>query len=505
MEDTKRLTEKEVENYAYQFVKETQNYLNNYRGIISLNPFLQNELMKSLYSNPVRYKKEDIEKMIADPKHHEKALRDLSEYIYNKIMSLKRISHYFGNMLEFDWYLEPINADLDSMRTSAFKRAYKKCLEFIDKIDVKYTYPKIMNVVMLQDTFFAFMRKNDDYIVYQQMPSDYCMITYENELGYGYDFDCSYFMRPGVDIDEYDPIFKEYFEEYRKTDGFKYGYPFWIRLNNDIAPVFKFDTNRASSTPPFLGAFTDAIEIEDYKQIYKKNAEIQTTKLLINKIPMKKESNVHTKDNFAIDAKTAGIFNNIIKESIPEMIISITSPLEAELLDFNKQGSSKNNIVEEAYSIFFDGVGTSSTLFGDNPTGKTGIRSSQKTDEYFVKHMYKQFERHLNYHLNKISNKFKFRIHFEGTMWDREERFERAFKMVSIGAPLTYLAVANGKTPTEIENMTNLERAMGLKDNLQLVESIHTASPKSGRPKSDDDKLTDDGEASRDNEVNENY
>lgn len=499
------LTDKELENFAQSFVKASQNMMGTlFYNPLVLSPFLQNQIIKDLNSNPYRFSREQIERMLSNPKNAEEALRELSEYLYYKIMHYKRVVNYFGGMLDFDWDIVPINATSGDMNTSAFKRSAMKAYEFVEKVNPKYAFNEIMQKTMLDGAGYYYMREHSDHVVFQQMPSDWAMIVGNTQVGYRYSFNLMYFLQMGVNIYEYAPEFLEYFEDYKVSA--EYGYPFWKPLDPTVAPVFKTDPYTATIIPPFAGSFVDANQIDTYKELFRNQAEIQTTKLLAAKLPLHKENNgVLNKDNFAIDAVTAGKFNALIQSALPQMIRSVISPFDVEVLDFSKDTQNKDNIVGVGEEAFYKSSGTSSDWFGGNPSTASAVRAAQRVDEYFVKSMYGQFERFVNYQLQQRTGKFKFRVEFCGTMWDRQERIETASKFAQFGGPVSKWALAAyGMNMKDFISITNFENAMGIKDIMKPVVSSHTQNMnEGGAPKKS--QVGDDGEHSRDNEVNSTY
>jgi hypothetical protein len=497
------------EQFAKQFAKAMNTVLNTPS---IFNPFWQNQILKDLSISGLKYDREKIKQMLADPKNNERQLRELSNFIFNYILQYKRLVMYYAEMLSFDWSLEPTNADKEDMSTKAFKKSYKKALEWLDEFDPKVEFRKVTNGIMLEDAKFYYVRESQNGIRLQEMPSSYCMISGYNDLGYQYSFNLTYFLKPGIDFNDFAPEFRDYYMEFvggtdyqSKKSGYDSGiYAYWKKLDPARAWVFKFDQNHAAISPPLSPLFLDAMEIVNFKELLKTKTSLDVYKLIINKIPLHKDGGKtgNKKDDFSITADTAGMFTQLMQATLPPGIKAITSPLEAEAIDF-AQADNKNSIVGLGNKEFWDTSGTSPVMFGEGQLNASGLQASIKTDELFVEHLYKQFERFVNFQLKQVTGRFRFRIKFEGTKFDRQERFERAIQAVQYGAPVSLLATSLGKTPQEFMNLIDFEESMGWKDRMKPLMSSHTTSGKEGgRPKQS--TVGDAGEQTRDDETNLN-
>ncbi|NLY47344.1 MAG: hypothetical protein GX053_15390 [Tissierella sp.] len=496
------LDDEKAENYYKSYQASIQNILNS--PFLYMNPFLKNQILQNINQNPVKLKKEQIEEIISNPKQNEKEIRQLSHFFYGYLLHYRRVIEYFAKLLTFDYQISPLDVKINNDEDKrTFKKNYEKAINYAEKFNFKQIFPEIMKGVLLEDAKFYYLRENKDYIVFQEMPSDWCLIVGRTELGYKYAFNMSYFLQSGANVYEYPPEFQDYFEEYRRSKEFKGSYPFWIELDPSVAPVFKFDDSHATILPPFMGSFVDGLDISDFKNLIKEDTLMKTIKLLVNEIPLWNDPKVHTQNPFKIDAQTAAFWNTMIQQSLPQMARSVTSPFKTEVYDFSDT-ASKDSLIGYAEDSYYRTIGTSPILFGEKVTTATAIRASQTVDESFVSHMYKQFERFVNYHMSKLSGKYKFKIKFEGTIWDKQERFEKALKSANVGMPVSALASANGYSPKEFMSIVEMENILDIKSKLMPLMTSYTMSDNnSGRPESNDEELTESGEKTRDLETND--
>lgn len=483
-----------------------------------MNPVLQNEILKSINMYPQKFDRSKIIELLQNPKANERALRELAQFIENNVHQFKRLVYYFGGLLSFDWYIEPVLNSPEDLQSTAFWKAYRRVLDFVEKFNIKQTFSEVTRQMLREDAKFYYVRELGDRIVLQEMPSNYCMIDYKSEHGWKYSFNMTYFLQPGVLLENFPPEFRIYYESFmenkdkvitNKEAGVRAGYHngryfYWQQLPPDKAWVFKFHNEVAGIVPPLITLFLEAYDLLEYHELDRIDAKVRTYKIVHNRIPLMKDGKNSTSvDSFAITADFAKQFNAYMQAGLPEGVKAITTPFEqSESMDFNKSQSSKT-IYEQGNSKFWGAAGTNLGL--DRATVSL-VRNNQEVDYMFVKHLYMQFEDFLNYQIEKISGQYKFVIHLEGTEHNRQDRINNALKAAQYGFPKTWVAVAMGKTQRELMNLSMFENTIGIVDMLEPLSSSYQKSPNegAGRPPKTEAELGDKGEETRDVGSNEN-
>lgn len=487
-------------NYALEYAKSVNSATSN---SIFYNPIWQNELLKNINMSPAKYDRKTVEELISNPRSNEKALRDLAQYLENYIMQFNRLVHHYGSILTFDYFIEPTNADAEDMKSKAFKKCYQKVCDWLDSLNPKMVFPQITKMCILEDAKFYYVREVNGQTMLQEMPSAYCKIVNKTELGYQYAFNMYYFMQMGVNIDDYAPEFAQYYLDFIDGTDKNKGYMYWVTLDPSKAFVFKFDENRAGQTPPLMGLFVDSVEIAAYKNLLKTKTQLEVWKIILNKIPLHKdEKNGNKKDNFAIAADTAGKFSSLMQSTMPEGVKVVTTPLESETIDFS-DSQGKNDIVGIGQQHFYESAGSSPVLFGEKKSNGVGIKASIQTDENYVLHMYRIFERFVNFKLREVSGRFRFKITFPDiTRFNQKDKLDSYIQAAQYGFPRLLVAASLGLTPSQLVNLTNFENSLNLDSIMKPLLSAHTQSgkDKSGAPKKSD--VTDEGQKTIDNGSN---
>lgn len=516
-----KLTQEEF-NYFVEFAKTLtsmggMNYL--------LNPYISNQYLKNINMNPQFKDRDTVEKMVYNPKDNELGLRRLSEHLYNTQTPYKRLIHYFADMLKFDWYPIPINATEEDMKKDSYKKDWERMWQWFDKFDIKKEFKKILLGMMLEDAKFTYIRESELGIIFQEMPSDYCIVDAWSELGYLYSFNLLYFQQVGVDIRGFPPEFKKYYQnamDMLGSNNTKY-YPnirpemrngrwmYWQEISPDKGWVFKFHNNFAGLVPPFLGLFIDAIEIDTFKEMQKTKTALDVYKIIFGNIPRHKDGtnkSGNAKDDMALSPEMAANYMKLIKNSLPEGVDFKASPLEdLKSFEFNNS-ASKANIVGDAMKNFYKGAGADQALFNSDKPNASTMKASTRVDASFVERVYEQFNTFCTYQLSKITKKYKFKIVFEGTIFDEDERKEQALTLAQNGIITPKLASSNGMTLKEFVNGMNMMKVLGFPDNLTPIQSSYTLSAKNnkgGKPEGDltDSKVITDDAGSNINKKNE--
>lgn len=507
-------------NYFLEFAK-TLNTLNGMSYM--LNPYMSNQYLKRLNMNPQFQDRDTVEKMVYNPKENELGLRRLSEHLYNTQLPYKRLIHYFADMLTFDWYPIPINATEEDMKSPAYKKDWERMWQWFDKFNVKKEFKKILLGMMLEDAKFTYIRQNETSVTLQEMPSDYCIVDAFDStgLGYLYSFNLLYFQQIGVDIRGFAPEFRRYYKnamDMLSNNNKKY-YPniraemrngrwmYWQEISPDNGWVFKFHNQFAGLVPPMLGIFLDASDIDEFKALQKTKTSLDAYKIIFGTIPRHKDGSNksgNAKDDMALSPDMAANYMKLIKNALPEGVDFKASPLEdLKSFEFNNS-ASKTNIVGDAMKNFYKGAGTDQALFNSERPNASTMKASTRIDASFVEEVYNQFETFCTYQLSKATKKFKFKIKFEGTIFDEDERKEQALTDWQNGIITPQLPASRGMTIREFENSLNMMNALGIADKLKPIQTSSTLSNKDnkgGRPKQKE--VDTQGEVTRDAGSNE--
>lgn len=502
------------QTYVKDFARAMQRD-NIYNSIF--NPYILNEVLKNANMYPSAKTRTELLQMVHNPAKFERGLRQFCQYLYNVQMPFKRLIHYYSNMLTYDLSIYPINADEQDMKTDKFKRDYDRVWEFFSNFNHKKEFRQINIGMLLEDAKFMYVRTDEETnrITLQEMPVDYCLIDAKFPYGWLYSFDLQYFSRQGVDINGFAPEFKEYYDSYRKLVTDKIYTPniraeqrdgrwcYWQQINPSNSWVFKFHSTFAGLIPPLLGIFVDANEIDNFKNLQTSKTQLDMFKLLIGIIPTNKSKDSQLTDDLAISAEVAGQFNRLINDLMPDGVKFGTVPFE-DVKAFDFESTNKENVVGEALFNFYSSSGTDNALFNSNKPTSTTLTMSTKNDASFADIVYNEFSSFLDYQLQFITKKYKFKVKLEGSVYDREERFNRAINLAQYGIITPELPSAIGINEYELRTGMALMKEMGYQNLLVPLQSANTmtagtaTTSEAGRPEKKVEDLGESGVKTKD-------
>lgn len=491
-----------------------QNYL--------LSPQLLNASLKNLNMDGYNFSTDQIRKMVMSPHNFEQELRKLSYHYFNYIAIYKRNIEYKSTVLDFDW--EPIPYTLDGkpitqsdVNSNAFKRDYAEMTKFFNNFNVKQEFRKVLFNLLLYDTYYTSKRTYEDHIYLQELPSTHCMIDANSYLGYLFSFDLSYFMNSGVDINAYSPALRKKYNEVLKLKQSTYNpnlpqrngsWVYWLPMNPDDSWVFKFNNNFAGSVPPLLDMLIDYSKIDKFKELEEAKKQLEAYKVIFATVPrLTNNKSANKVDDFAISSKELGKFVAAVKHTLGSGVDFKAAPLENfKAFDFSPS-ASENDLLETEINNMLKESGTSESIL----TGGSSVSSNniyKLVTSEIIKSVYPQFSNFCEYQINKNTKKYKFKIKFVGTIFDREERRKAANEDMERGIITPSIFSSRGIQMTDAANISNMMYGLGYPDLFRPIKTASTMSSDEksigGRPQSNDNNLTESGEQTRNIGANDN-
>lgn len=508
-------------SYCTEFLKayNTQSYSGqNYM----LSPHLLNSTLKSLNMDGYNFSTEQIRKMVMSPHNFEQELRKLSYFYYNAISIYRRTIEYRSILLDFDWEPTPYKLDgkpisQSDIKSYAFKKDFAEMSKFFNSFDVKQEFSKVLFNILLYDTYYTSTREYDGHIYLQELPSTHCMIDANSYLGYLFSFDLSYFMNSGVDINAYSPsLRKKYGEVLRlKQNTYNPNLPqrngswvYWYGMLPDDAWVFKFNNNFAGSVPPLLDMLIDYSKIDKFKELEDIKKQLEAYKVIFATVPRLTNNRSGNKtDDFAISSTELGKFVAAVKQTLGIGVDFKAAPLEDfKAFDFSPSSSEANLLETELNNMLKQSATSDAILTGGTSVSSNNIYKLVSSE--IVKSVYPQFENYCEYQINKRTSRYKFKIKFVGTIFDREDRRKAANEDMERGIITPAIFSSRGIQMTDASNTLNMMYGLQFPEMFKPIKTASTMSSdeknSSGREKLSDNELSDSGEQTRNIGANEN-
>lgn len=487
-------------------------------------PELSNQVLLNLNNNALRPTYKKILTALANYKEQQHELQAFSEFMEKFDMIYARAVEYYSNLLAFDLRYSCINASEKDYEDGSFDRAKSYVNKFLTNFNYKSEFQKITKDVLRHETCYVWFRedlatgdKNPKFAI-QLLPQDRCKLTRYWENGLLFDFDMTYFLMPGVDINGYAPVFKKYFNmafiddtfqnyipsnQFNKVGNFAY----WMQTTpQEGAWVFKRDMSNFAEVP-FLAPFLKNVIRNDEIQKLQYDKDFQSAyAILAGEMRMFDNAKSGTqKDQFSVDPGTLGKLLSLVKSGLNNNVKLAAMPVEK--LSWLQYKDENPDMVSTYYkSSVAPAASASRLIYSTDKMSNLEIENALMSDYQVVAKLYLQFNTFLNYYVNRYlaSKRIKLRFDFcfEGSIFpfEREKRQKQIMDLAERGITLSPPAFASafGYTPMEFDNMLTESYYSDKWKKITPLVSIHTiGQSKGGRPQVDDGVLTPSGEANR--------
>lgn len=486
-------------------------------------PFLSNQLLTNLNNNPRLPSAESVKKALNDYKNSGEELQGFVEFASSFDMIFKRTLYSYANALSFDLQVTCKNAYTESdYQSDEYKKDRQTVDNFLTNFDYKKEFYNVLLNVLKRDTYFTWFRKTKTgnrgkmKFALQIMPQDYCMLTGYFEKGLLWSLNILYYMQPGVDLNGFDPsITKTYLRALETIDSYvpsaplndrKGSYAMWADVSPlDGAWAWKFDTSSFANNPFLSPYVANVLRSDEIGELQYNKDLIAASGILAGEIKLFDSAKSGTKANqFAIDPKTLGTFMSLVKKGLQSTIKAVAVPLE-NIKFFQFEDKNPNSYTNELTTTAGIGTGISRVIYSSDKMSNAELEAALNEVYQTMKPMYAQFNNFLDFYVNQMTSKYKFKFEFVGSnyQFERDARFDKMMKMADKGLVLNSSAWASavGMNPVTFDRMLAESKYTGWIDKYStLMLNANTSSYKDnegGRERKNARDLTESGEASR--------
>ena len=487
-------------------------------------PFLSNQLLTNLNNNPRLPSAESVKKALNDYKNSGEELQGFVEFASSFDMIFKRTLYSYANALSFDLQITCKNAYTESdYQSDEYKKDRQTVDNFLTNFDYKKEFYNVLLNVLKRDTYFTWFRKiktgnrGKMKFALQIMPQDYCMLTGYFEKGLLWSMNQLYWTLPGVDLDSYDPSLKRTYQRALENAELNYkpsaplnerngSYALWADVSPlDGAWCFKWATDNFANNPflsPYVANILRSDEIGELQ--YNKDL-IAASGILAGEIQLYDQARSGQKANqFSIDPKTLGAFMQKVKSGLNGVAKIAAVPL-ANIKYFQFEDKNPNSYTNELTTTAGIGTGISRVIYSSDKMSNAELEAALNEVYQTMKPMYAQFNNFLDFYVNQMTSKYKFKFEFVGSnyQFERDARFDKMMKMADKGLVLNSSAWASavGMNPVTFDRMLAESKYTGWIDKYsQMLLNTNTSSYKAnegGRERKNARDLTESGEASR--------
>ena len=486
-------------------------------------PSLSNQLLTNLNNNPRLPSAESVKKALNDYKNSGEDLQGFVEFASSFDMIFKRTLYSYANALSFDLQITCKNAYTESdYQSDEYKKDRQTVDNFLTNFDYKKEFYNVLLNVLKRDTYFTWFRKTKTgnrgkmKFALQIMPQDYCMLTGYFEKGLLWSLNILYYMQPGVDLNGFDPsITKTYLRALETVDSYvpsaplndrKGSYAMWVDVSPlDGAWAWKFDTSSFANNPFLSPYVANVLRNDEIGELQYNKDLIAASGILAGEIKLFDSAKSGQKANqFSIDPKTLGTFMSLVKKGLQSTIKAVAVPLE-NIKFFQFEDKNPNSYTNELTTTAGIGTGISRVIYSSDKMSNAELEAALNEVYQTMKPMYAQFNNFLDFYVNQMTSKYKFKFEFVGSnyQFERDARFDKMMKMADKGLVLNSSAQASavGMNPVTFDRMLAESKYTGWIDKYsQMLLNANTSSYKDnegGRERKKARDLTESGEASR--------
>lgn len=396
-------------------------------------PFLSNQLLTNLNNNPRLPSAESVKKALNDYKNSGEELQGFVEFASSFDMIFKRTLYSYANALSFDLQVTCKNAYTENdYQSDEYKKDRQTVDNFLTNFDYKKEFYNVLLNVLKRDTYFTWFRKTKTgnrgkmKFALQIMPQDYCMLTGYFEKGLLWSLNILYYMQPGVDLNGFDPsITKTYLRALETIDSYvpsaplndrKGSYAMWADVSPlDGAWAWKFDTSSFANNPFLSPYVANVLRSDEIGELQYNKDLIAASGILAGEIKLFDSAKSGQKANqFSIDPKTLGTFMSLVKKGLQSTIKAVAVPLE-NIKFFQFEDKNPNSYTNELTTTAGIGTGISRVIYSSDKMSNAELEAALNEVYQTMKPMYAQFNNFLDFYVNQMTSKYKFKFEFVGS------------------------------------------------------------------------------------------
>lgn len=463
------------------------------------------------------YSRESLRTYLKNPASdsNQKQLRKLSNYLYTVSHVYRRLIHFKAYQINCkSWTVYPDIPLTEEPDQKNILQNYERVIKYVRNMDMKSQILKCMLQAWKNDVVYGFCygdpEKDGEFFIHLLDP-DYCKISsqqyYRGVLNFAFDLS---FFDSGTNsyyLDVYDPIFKTLYNKYKSDNTQR-----WAELPMENTFCLKINIDNLDyPVPPLSGLLEDIINLEDLQSVQNLKDEMEAYKLIYAKIDTL--SGTNQPDDFEIDLDLANAFYQKLQSALPENVAIAMSPMKLDSIDFKSNDAEDTNIISKAYENIINANG-GIVLNQNKITNSTSFKLALQFDSMDAMAPVEQINAWINFWvLNHLGETEMIVEYSDVSPYFVDDKIDKLLKIAQYSVPvkLELMSLANAN-PVKERGMSYIENALGLTVdswNRPLVSSntqtasVDNGDGSEGRPTSDE-PLSDEGEATRDGNKNDN-
>ena len=445
------------------------------------------------------FNREVLRNYLKNPAANYKKLIELSRFLYTRSHPYKKLIHYNASMVDVN--LRSIIPIQDMTKKEKNKQKilkdYWTICNIMNRSDIQTEISKMNIIAWREDTAFGVWYSDPTGSFILPLPYDYCKVDGQYSDGtLSFAMDMSYFDKKKDQLEFYGEPFESMYKEYQKDTRNNR----WQHMDDKRAYVIKVNIDDPTMPlPPYVPLFNSIINLADTEDLQADKDEASVYKLLNFQVKPKGDE----PDDFTVDLETATDYYNKASAMLPKYVGAFLSPVDVTPIAFEKDQAADVNIIENATKNLYNSSGGAQILNSISISTTIGWLSVLISDEQYGARLIRpQVENNLNRLINyEKKNSCKIKL-LPVSPYLKNQYKESLIKDFQYGEPVKLvLNTLNGFSEVETVSMAKLEQMLDLADLFTPPQSANTQSGKEGgRPTTNPEDLSDEGDASRDKE-----
>jgi len=493
-----------------------------------LNPFLQNQRLKQIYTQAKTYGKTNISEFLTNPANYETQLRSLawanssSQQIYYNILRRS------ADIPVYNYFVIPELFDKESeYNNDKFKAESKLVDDWLSLFNIPNTFKTIALEVKREGKSSYLLRnkitgegknKKPVFCTLQKMPTEWTKITGKSQLGFTISFNMLYFLNIAnnpsdfgdfmvkaweamvedgvVTIDdinknrtfnpgaaqsfkfEYQGVtYTSSIETLRPSRGKELTYLFWLRMPFDICYTFGSDNSHPWVAPDTMGLMLKLQELTDYGQLAGLIASTPLTAVLTGEIETIPNPRAGKNESVYAPEVLQGYmtqFNQATSTNV-EAWLWPAKNIKLQQLSADVNAS---DILSEATQNFIESAGEGGlTIVTDKPN-VAQINVAKQLAASQQRYVTLQFENVMNYILqHKLGFEYQWIIKIWGDIFNLENDKKYLKEVVANGnvALLPKLMSAEGISMRDTKAITSYIKTLGFYKDFMTYSQLKNA------------------------------
>lgn len=450
------------------------------------------------------YNKEKVITYLQNINNYENELRGLSRYLFYRSQVYFRLIMYNATMFDLNSrYVVPLYNLTGENDKDTILESYYETLQVLDRMDLQNSLLPMLINNFIEDVFYGCCWIDETGIFILRIPPEYCRISgqyFTRDLSFSVDMS-NY--KKFEDVIEFlgEPLtsmYKAYGGDSKKK---------WQAMPDEYALCTKSRVESLETIVPiYSGLFTDLIGLLDLSDVQAVANEQQIYKLITATIPTL--SGAKEADEWAVNVDFAVDYYNRLVESLPDYVGAAITPIPLDTISFSDDQSTDTTKVQKATKEVLNTSGGAQILNSSTISGAEAFRSATKADtEFAISALLGQIQGWVNRMLSyQVSNPAKVKF-FELSAYTKDSFKESLQKDLQYDATKILLINSlHGISELDTLSLAYLGNdILDLPNRFKVLTSANTVSnKKSGGQEKSTTELTDAGERTRDENLNDN-